>query len=622
MLFTACSDDETIIPEFPSAVSETIASEGTYTLTIAPNMDWSLELTNKTDFYIQDGPAKVWTMQGKAGEYTIKVCANAIEDFDADHTCGVELTMGSETKSIAALTVKKTDRVVKVYAAKVEDGAYVKEGGKYVYEENPTEAITLMDVFGTFTAPIKVVSNFKFNVAGPEWMTAVAGGNANQDVELVLTADANKLPEEDATAEVKFIDANSDEEKVGATISLSINGSSEYMEMSFEEALTFTYEGGEMFGGYFTASENADVVAVTTDGSVASWLTIDVSEWIIVGESIQERSVTFTAEENEGDANRVAYVFALPASVTIENYADLFADGAVKEEYADYLATVVTQYSAPATISTNFLDDSCTTFSEAGSDINFWFTEGELANLYIGSKYDISYYGEWAEYGSDSSFKTTRPIDSFEVYAYNMEGSFVNITETSWVTGEVFDTTDNESRFKLVTDLNAASAEGSWNVLENMYEAVVLVKYIDGTYSGIYFHYSNAANSGSSDGVAFENEQYAGWANATLVELHEGDELYEAYFAEYSSTAMPARFYHLTYMFPIEQSSYMMVKLTGIPETVFPNPLCEWAYYNSMQQCVVMEPAGAGSQTPGVITFMNGMGINEIVILCTLENAE
>jgi hypothetical protein len=111
-------------------------------------------------------------------------------------------------------------------------------------------------------------------------------------------------------------------------------------------------------------------------------------------------------------------------------------------------------------------------------------------------------------------------------------------------------------------------------------------------------------------------------AGASLVKLQEGDELYDAYFSEYSSTAMPADFYHLTYDYPIEQNMYAMVELSGIPATVFPNPMCEWAYYNQQAKCVVMEPAGAGSEVPGVITFKNGMGINEIVILCTLNSAE
>lgn len=623
MLFTACSSDDPIIPEFPSEVSQTLASNGTHTITISPNVKWSVELSNKTDFYIKDGNAEVYTMQGQPGEYSFTVCAREIEDFDADHTCVVEMTMGTEKKTIATLIVKKIDRVVKVYPVKVNQyGSFVKEQGKYVYDETTIDAIELVDVYGEYIAPVKVVSNFKFNVVGPDWMAAVSGGEADTEVELVLKADANNLPAEDASGVVKFIDANNEEEKIGGSVTISVEGSSEYMEQSFESAISFSYEGGEEFGGYFIADQNAEIVAVAADGSAASWLTIICSDWDAEGASIQERTVSFAVTENNGDASRVAYVFALPAAAAVENNADLMADGAVKEEYADYLATVVTQFPVPATISTNYLDESCTTFSEAGSDVDFWFSEGPLANIYIGSKYDISYFGEWAQYGSGSSFKTTRPIESFEVYAYTMSGSFADITETSWVTGEVISESEGVSRFTLNTDLSAASAEGALNVMTDEYEAVVLVKYTDGSYSGIYFHYSENAGGGGGDGVAFENEQYAGWANAKLVELHEGDELYDTYFAEFSSTAMPARFYHLTYEFPVDQSMYSMVKLVGIPETVFANPLSEWAYYNAEQQCVVMEAAGAGSATPGVITFMNGMGINEIVIFCTLNNAE
>ena len=105
MLFTACSSDDPIIPEFPSEVSQVLASNGTKTITIKPNVKWSIELSNKTDFYIQDGNNEVYTMHGEAGEFSITVCAREIVDFDEDHTCDVTMKMQGETKTIAKFTV-------------------------------------------------------------------------------------------------------------------------------------------------------------------------------------------------------------------------------------------------------------------------------------------------------------------------------------------------------------------------------------------------------------------------------------------------------------------------------------------------------------------------------------
>ena len=606
-----------------------LASNGTMTISIKPNVDWSIELSNKTDFYIKDGNNDVYTMHGVAGTYTITICAREIVDFDADHTCDVMMKMQEDVKKVASITVKKIDRKLTVYAAKVEEGQFVKnEEGAYVYETTAANNVTLLydNQEYKYLAPVKVVSNFSFNVVGPEWMSPAKGGDANNEVELVFTADANKLPSDDATADVKFVDANK-QDKVGATIKVVMEGSSKFMEYFFgAEEVSFDWDGKllDMWSmdntvyGSIKSNADAEVVAVAADGSDASWVTITLSDWDAEGASIQERSVNVGVTENEGEAVRKAYVLALPASMAVENVADLVADGAVKEEYASYLAMTITQryYIAPGVITASNMVEPA---YMAEADATAWpFNESAFSGLNIGSAYELFYVCEWDS--SDSNFKTSKDIKAFRSFACTDNGAKEITGENSWIYASEESVKAN-GWFQITMDPLASTSDMSWNSLTKDLEGVLLIEYTDGSYSAIYCRY-NENTTGGSDGVAFENEQYAGWANATLVELHEGDELYDTYFAEYSSTAMPARFYHLTYEFPIEQSMYSMVKLVGIPETVFANPLCDWAYYNTMQQCVVMEVAGAGSETPGVITFMNGMGVNEIVIFCTLNNAE
>ena len=203
-----------------------MASEGTQTITITPNVDWALELTNKTDFYIQDGSAEVYTMQGKAGEYTITVCARAIEDFDADHTCDVELTMGGQTMAIATLTVGKATRVVKVYAAEVEDGAYVGDVDEddniiYEYSTEATENISMVYSLATgYTSAVKVNANFGWTVVTPSWLKPVSGGSANTDTELLFEVDPAAYPASGTEAEIKFVDKDN-EEKVGGVVTIT-----------------------------------------------------------------------------------------------------------------------------------------------------------------------------------------------------------------------------------------------------------------------------------------------------------------------------------------------------------------------------------------------------------------
>lgn len=227
MLFTACSEEETITPEFPSEVSQEIASEGTQTITITANVAWSVELSNKVDFYIQDGDAEVYTMHGQAGEHTITVCAREVEDFDADRTCQVNMTMGGQTKTVATLTIKKTERIVTVYAAEVdEDGSYVGEYDEednfiYTFSEAAAESLVMNYNFEDgYTSAVKVNANFNWIVEAPAWMLPVEGGAANTDNTIVFEIDPENFPASGTEAAIKFLDAN-DNTKVGGQINIT-----------------------------------------------------------------------------------------------------------------------------------------------------------------------------------------------------------------------------------------------------------------------------------------------------------------------------------------------------------------------------------------------------------------
>ncbi len=606
MLFTACSTEDPIVPEFPSEVSQTIASEGTYKISINPNVKWSLEISNKTDFYLLDGTNQVYTMQGQPGEFEITVYAREIVDYDENHTCEVTLSMGNQTQKIATLTVEKIARELKVYPAVLnEDGAFVKEAGKYVYSETAANAITLTNVYGTFMTPVKVVSNFKYNVVGPEWMEAVTGGDANSEVELVFTADANNLPSDDANGTVSFIDANK-EDKVGATITVAVDGSSEYMEASFfEEAISFSYEGGEELVGYISADQNAEVVAVSANGSAASWLTVSLTEWDAEGASIQDRSVTLSAGENDSAASRVAYIFALPAAVAVENVSDLVANGEVSADYADYFVMTVTQFSAPATIIASEMFEPA---YMADANTTAWpFNEWALNDYFIGSAYELFYVCEW---DSDTSFKASKAIKSFRTFAYAASGSFEDITgDDAWVKASVESAEANEW-FKIIMDPSAPTAADAQNYINGDYEAVLLIEYTDGSYSAIYCRYNENSTGGGNDaGPKFAYPDYVGWDGTTLVELTEG-ELYNTY----SEFGVPV--YHLTYTTAYPSMS-MFANLPPYAENLFGAEWLGYEYSGEEFQVITMAESGNGQTAP--LLFMDETGIFLYVIVCTLD---
>ena len=241
MLFTACSKDEAETPSFPAELAKVeVSSNGSGSIAINPNFDWSIELSNKTDFYMKDGANEVYTLRGAAGQQTIKVYAREIFDFDEDHTCDVQMTMGGQTKTIATLTVKKNDRKVSVYAAQVEDGAYVGEEDEdgnfiYAYGSSLVQSISMVHSFDAgYTFAVKVNANFDWIVEAPEWLLPVEGGDANTDVELLFQIDKENYPASGTVGEIKFIDANN-QSKVGSTLYIAFDYAANAIEAVWME---------------------------------------------------------------------------------------------------------------------------------------------------------------------------------------------------------------------------------------------------------------------------------------------------------------------------------------------------------------------------------------------------
>ena len=646
-LGTACSEDDTepvvVAPSFPELVTKTATTGEVIDLSFDANYDWVASISESTYTYFQlltgegDNATTTKSVSGAPGKHTIKVKVAEDVVYENAPVGEVTLAMNGETKVIAKITYPVAERVISFYAPVVNNwgsfqgGAY---GGTllYTYEQEAMAADASIkmawgtergnsDGIDTFFAPVMIEANFAYTIAGPAWMAAAEAGNVGAQ-EHIIKADAANLPAESATEKIDILAADS--ETVVASFNVDITGSNDFAVFEGIGEVLYTYEGEPVeYGGfeaYITAADTYVTVVCDAAGATADWVTLSAET---TDEStIKNYTVTATVAKNTGDI-RTAYVFFFAKNAAPADNATLFdAEGNVKEEYTANVVATIIQHTEPATIEGTEVDSEAATFSEVGADFaNPWFFDD--LHLPIGSKYDLHYWGEWATYAHEYTYFTaSRPIASLKCFYYDDLGSLVEVPEDNqWITASTFGVEEEKVKFRVYCEsLNGIPASAQ-NYQNGDYEAVVLVEHTDGTYSAIYFHISGKSESGN-DGVAFENEQYAGWANASLVELKEGDELYDAYFTEYSSTAMPAKFYHLTYQWPLDQSMYSMVRLTGIGSDLYANPQCEWAYYDKMNQVVVMEAAGAGAEAPGAILFMNGMGINQIVILCTLVSAE
>ncbi len=588
--FVACSEEEPTPapkPTFPDPVSLIAEPGEVIELDFEANYDWSASISEDTYTYFQllSGETAVNKVSGTAGKQTIKV--NVVDEvvYDNAPVAEVTLTMSSESHVIATITYPTTQRNVAVYAPKTNNWGSFESGEETLYSYNTTamtdaDAVTMVwgverknyDDADSFYAPVLVETNFDYTLAGPEWMIAAEAGKAGK-TEYIIKADVAKIPAESETAAIEVLAG----EQAIASFKVAITGANDFVpQLGFAAESEYAFDGEAINGGLmgsFIAGNFAKVVCDAT-GAAAEWLT--VSEEAEDGEAvIKNYNVTATAAANDGATSRTAYVFYFAKNAAPADNASLFENGAVKEEYAESLATVVNQYTEPATIKVNgWLDDTCTTFAEAAADIDYWFTEGALRNLHIGTKYDISYFGEWAEYGSDNSFVTSKPVASFKTYAYTLEGSFVELAEDPWAYGESFYTDEELTRFKIMTNLNASTAEGAQNWLTGEYESVILVEYTDGTYSAIYFHYGAAASGGGDDitEITFVDPMTAGMYGATLVQLTEADtELYDPSAVDAMGNPIPQ--YHLTYKYA------GTVLPLSVPSYDFAYPQAEWIMY-------------------------------------------
>lgn len=480
---------------FPSEkVSQTMASEGTQTITITPNVEWALELTNKTDFYIKDGSAEVYTMQGKPGEYTITVCARAIEDFDADHTCDVTLTMGDQTMTIATLTVNKTDRVVKVYAAQVEDGAYVGEEDEnenfiYTYAAEATENISMVYSLATgYTSAVKVNANFDWTVVAPEWLQPVSGGNANADTELLFEIDPENYPASGTEAEIKFVDKNN-VEKVGGVVTIAF-------------------------------------------------------------------------------------------------------------EYA------------PHTLTVGWIEEPA--FFDV-ADANHWsFSEPALADYEFMNHYEAYYVSKW---DSETSIRTSKQIKSFAAYSYNEMGSLVDITgEDSWLTLNYEFDAEPASQWAYITmDETKPTAEAAKNLNTGEIEGVLVIEFVDGSYTAVFCHYkAPAAPGGGGDGVQLVSE-WADLLGITFEEVAEGDVDYD-----YDFAGMGALQYRLTYTMQGGVASLAFPANTNMLMSM--QSWIEWEGDFSYMT-IFMHPEGMELPAKGVIQVVDNSW-NTIAVIYCVYNVE
>ncbi len=191
---------ETVEPEFPELVKDSNVEAGSFiTLTFSANMDYvvSVPKDNLLWFWIQDGAFEVDRLSGKVEpgqkvKVTVRIGVSDIEEFDVNRSCKVTLTMGGRSEVIAEYMRPAKERVLNVYAARCENGEFVKDqSGNYEYiisdEATAVELIWSAED-ADFRMPLKVDSNIDWTIMLPDWAEVIGMPESATGVhEIVLT---------------------------------------------------------------------------------------------------------------------------------------------------------------------------------------------------------------------------------------------------------------------------------------------------------------------------------------------------------------------------------------------------------------------------------------------------
>lgn len=189
---------EPVEPVFPSVVEKSDIEPGSVlTLSFEANMDWTVTVPSEglLWFWIMDGDFKVDRLTGKVAEgdkekITISIGVSETEEYDANRSCDVTLTMGGKSQVIARYMRPAKNRTMAVYAAKVADGAFVlNDAGGYEYESSEIASLDLIwsAADADFRMPVKIESNCEWTADVPEWLDMQVPEFTTGSLEIVMT---------------------------------------------------------------------------------------------------------------------------------------------------------------------------------------------------------------------------------------------------------------------------------------------------------------------------------------------------------------------------------------------------------------------------------------------------
>ena len=428
----ACQKDpepENIAPVFPSEVIEQNVEAGaTVEVTFDANQDWELSIpaAEQNKYWLDDAGVPASKVTGKAGAQTVSVVFSEDQYYDANVLCEVTLSMGGQSKVIAKYTRLAINRTLEVYTAETSEWGFKNT---YTAEKATALALTTFEGDVTYTLPVKVVANYDWSLALPEWCAgSIAGaetlsGKAGQTVEVLLTGVLAESVKAGAEGVAKFIDATDNTKTIDLPLTLPAFG--ERLEWVEPSTMEFEYTGSSMPAiAYVLAPKGFVVRALAWNGewhtAFADWVTIETDEPADPEALLQNIAVIFNIAANEGE-ERAADLFVFPASMANVAAGDI-CDSAdpncgILPEYAKYHVGRFTQAGVPMPFiapqyPSSMLEAEGVFFTDLGpndSD-NIMRYDIEGAESY----HKVTYTGQWSY--KSAYFFINKPYASFKIY--------------------------------------------------------------------------------------------------------------------------------------------------------------------------------------------------------------
>ena len=537
-----CEDTPSNLPDpvFPSEViKKTVVAGESAWVEFNANRDWTVTIEGDgvlNYFWLEDKGGHESSVSGYAGRSGVIVTFSKENEFDTDRKCIVKLNMAGQSQTIAEIERLRVNRSFSVKVAEAFESAFRKVDGNYVYNDVPEGTTVKFVSFpeeAEYTLPVKVQTNFDWNISTPDWVVCdVTEGKAGE-TELEFSAVLSEAIASGSVAQIKFVDVSNND--AFEQFEITIEPFADRVEFHHTTTLGFNAEGQVMAsteyidGGAFITVLAADGYVIRALGFNGEYHDQDFADWVHLekmstsGDSYLKTDLWMLTVDANTSEERVADILVLPASLASLSAADLCVsdDGGCpfKEEIQPYLLGRLTQLGAQSgpgegqdvlMIDPDYDTYEATLNSLEDSWLKYKFDTDQFYELVYTHK-------EWSE----TQILSSIPISEAVVLDYNLApaGSDSAFWASTW---------SNGNKFRVNYDLSIYQRVGAEDE-ELVPECFVVLVAADGSIIAVIDFKVDLQMAGGGD----DNEVVSLVGDGAIEKMTSGD-LYSFLKSEYS----------------------------------------------------------------------------------------